>query len=230
MEIIYYTDNRLDPIIMAVCQQQLKKAAEGTRIISISLQPIDFGENIVMNLQRGYLTMFRQILCGLEECKSNVVFFAEHDILYHPSHFDFAPKKSDIFYYNENTWKVDANTGQALFYYCKQTLSLCASRDLLLEHYRKRVERVEQEGYSTRMGFEPGTHHRPERVDNYEAEGRMSKFPNIDIRHGKNLTPSRWSQDQFRNKNSCLGWIKSDEIPGWGKTKDRFWQFLQDIR
>jgi hypothetical protein len=172
--------------------------------------------------------MFRQILAGLEESDADIVFFAEHDVLYHPSHFDFVPPKEDVFFYNRNTWKVDANDGKALFYLCDQTSGLCAYRSLLLQHYRKRVERVAAEGFSRKMGFEPGTHRRQERVDDYPAEHWMSEFPNIDIRHGKNLTPSRWSQDQFRNPNSCQGWKEADEVPGWGKTKGRFSEFLKE--
>jgi hypothetical protein len=147
------------------------------------------------------------------------VFFCEHDVLYHPSHFDFTPNGDDVFYYNENTWKVDANDGRALFYYCRQTSGLCAKRDLLLEHYRKRVAMVEENGFTRKMGFEPGTHRRSARVDDYKSEAWMSEYPNIDIRHGKNLTPSRWKQEQFRNKKNCRGWKEADEVPGWGKTK-----------
>lgn len=228
-DIVYYTDNRLDPLIMKACQTQVRKASNNARIISVSLEPIDFGENIVMGEQRGYLTMFKQILCGLEQTSSRLVYLCEHDVLYHPSHFEFMLDKSDIFYYNQNTWKLDANTGQALFYYCNQTLGLCADRDLLIEHYTKRVDRVSKDGFNYSMGFEPGTHSYPRGVDNYMWVKRMSVFPNIDIRHGKNLTKSRWSQDQFRNKDSCLGWKIADEIPGWGKTKGRFWEFLWEI-
>ncbi|MBU2051242.1 MAG: glycosyltransferase, partial [Gammaproteobacteria bacterium] len=49
--IVYYTDNRLDPEIMAACQRQISKS--GLPIVSVSLKPIDFGENIVLDLERG---------------------------------------------------------------------------------------------------------------------------------------------------------------------------------
>ena len=63
---------------------------------------------------------FRQILAGLEALDTDVVFMVEHDVLYHPSHFDFTPPERDIFYYNRNTWKVNAETGHAVFYLCDQ--------------------------------------------------------------------------------------------------------------
>ena len=185
--------------------------------------------------------MFRQILAGLEMSKADIVWLAEHDILYHPSHFDFVPPTTDAFYYNENVFKVDADTGRALFYFTKQTSGLCAYRELLLEHYRKRVAKVEQnakdleargepvrrDGFSRHMGFEPGCHSPPRGVDNYPAKAWMSEFPNVDIRHGENLTPSRWRQDQFRSERSCRGWKESDEVPGWGQTRGRFNEFLR---
>lgn len=164
--------------------------------------------------------MFKQILAGLEALRTDAVFFCEHDVLYHKSHFDFIPPKENTYYYNEHTYKVDSRTGKAVFYHTKQTSGLCAHRELLIEHYRKRIERVEKEGFSRRMGFEPGSHRRRQRIDDHRAESWMSELPNIDIRHGKNLTPSRWSPEEFRNKRSRRGWKEVKEIPGWGKVKE----------
>jgi len=222
--IVYYTDNRLDPVIMEAVQKQLMKA--GLPIVSVSLKPIDFGENIVIDAKRGNLTMFRQILAGLERIDVEVVFFAEHDIMYHESHFDFTPERNDVFYYNQNLWKVDAETGKALFHYSNHTSQLCASRKLLLEHYRKRVAMVERDGFSRRMGYEPGTHRREERVDDYGHETWMSDAPNLDLRHKHNLTKTRWSKDQFRNQRYTKGWTIADSVPGWGQTRGRMKEIL----
>ena len=226
---IYYTDNRLDPTIDRAVRTQLEHCRNGHAVVSASLKPVDLGNNIVIDGERGVLTMFRQILAALEASTADIVFLCEHDVLYHPSHFDFRPARKDVFYYNQNTWKVDAATGRALFYVCNQTLGLCAYRSLLLEHYRARVARVERDGFQRSMGFEPGTHAAPRGVDNYGAEAWMSAYPNIDIRHGGNLTKSRWSQDQFRDQKYCQGWIESDSVPGWGKTLGQFDKLLAQI-
>jgi 3',5'-cyclic AMP phosphodiesterase CpdA len=67
-----------------------------------------------------------------------------------------------------------------------------------------------------RQGFEPGTHHRDERVDDLVSDSWRSSVPIVDIRHDNNLTPNRWSIDQFRNKPK--EWIESDNgVPGWDK-------------
>jgi len=54
-------------------------------------------------------------------------------------------------------------------------------------------------------------------VDDLGSQNYESKFPNIDIRHDKNLTPSRWRKDQFRNQRYTKGWQETEEVPGWGK-------------
>lgn len=221
--IVYYTDNKIDEKIFLACQKQIKKSQ--LPIVSCSLKPIDFGKNIVLPLERGYLTMFKQILIALENSESDVIFFCEHDVLYHPSHFDFVPPEKDKYYYNINVWKVRMSDGHGLHYDCQQLSGLCAYRDLLLEHYRKRVELVEDDGFSRAMGFEPGTHGREERVDDYKAESWKSEFPIIDLRHDGNLTKSRWKKEEFRNQRYTAGWIEQDNIPGWG----HLWHFWKRI-
>jgi hypothetical protein len=227
--IVYYTDNQLDPCIDRAVRSQLQRAAGTREIVSVSLQPLDFGKNIHLDMERGYLTMFRQILAGLEASTADIVFLCEHDVIYHPSHFDFTPPRKDTYYYNENIFKVSYATGSALFYYCRQTSGLCAYRELLIGHYRKRIDMVERSGFNRRMGFEPGTHNRAERVDDYKAEAWMSEYPNLDIRHNKNLTPSRWRKDQFRDQRYTRGWLESDVIPYWGKTKGRIQEILEAL-
>jgi len=213
--IVYYTDNRLPEKIMSKCQEQIKKS--GLPIVSVSLKPLKFGENVVLPLERGYLTMFKQILAGLEKIKTDVVFLCEHDVLYNHSHFQFRPPRKDVYYYNMNSWQLRSSDGHAVYYDCKKLSQLCADRRFLIEHYKKRIALVEKNGFSRRMGFEPGTHNRPERIDDFKADEWRSEFPNVDIKHGKNLTTARWKQSEFRSQKNCQNWKESDEIPSWGK-------------
>lgn len=232
--ILYYSDNELDPAIMKACQDQIKLGAKGNRIVSVTLKPTNFGDNIHLPLQRGYLTMAKQILAGLKELDADIIFFTEHDVLYHPSHFDFVPSDKKKIYYNTNVWKVRYEDGHAVKTdNCQQLSGLCAYRDVLIKHYEQRVKLLEQklaEGvdekefnkYVRKMGFEPGTHNREERVDDLKTESWEAQEPNVDIRHDSNLTPSRWSKDQFRNQKYTKGWKESESIPGWGKFQEFF--------
>lgn len=228
--IIYYTDNQLNLKLAHDVQWQLADISYHRKmpIISASLKPMQFGKNIHLPLQRGYLTMAKQILAALEACEADIVYFCEHDVLYHDSHFDFSPLQKDKIYYNVNVWRVRNTDGHALYTDNLQQLSgLVGYRGTLIKHFRLRVDlllnaagRLREDEFNTyvrAMGFEPGTHNREERVDDLKAESFKSKYPNLDIRHDKNLTPSRWNPDQFRNKKFTEGWTELyvAEIPGW---------------
>jgi hypothetical protein len=238
--IIYYTDNRLDEKIMKKCQESLTKA--NIPIISVSLKPMDFGKNFVVEGERGYLTVTKQVIKGLEESAADIVFFCEHDVLYHPSHFKFTPAEKDVYYYNMNSWMLRAEDGHCLYYDHRSLSGMSCYRETALKHFRERLKRIEaliaqagstgivksmssgldiplKEGIH-RLGFEPGTHNRPDKVDNLGSEDYRSEFPNVDVRHKHNLTQSRFRKDQFRNARSYQGWTESDSIPGWGKGKD----------
>lgn len=230
---LYYTDNRLDPVIAEACQRQLRRAAGDRPIVAVSLQPIDFGDvRIVLPLERAHLTMFLQIVAGLEALAADVVFFTEHDCLYPEAHFAFVPAHDDVFYYNEAVWKVCATTGRALYVdHCSQVSGLCGAHGLLLKHYQRRVERVRRDGgYDRRVGYEPGARRqRHGGVDDYPAAVWWSDRPIVDIRHAANLTRNRWRKDQFRNPRYTEGWTEAEEIPGWGRTGGRFDAWLQEV-
>jgi len=221
--LVYYTDFSGDESILKTVRKQITKCCPDWPVVSVSLnKPLDFGKNVVLNGKRSYLMMFKQILAGIEASEADMLYMVEHDVLYHPSHFQYKIQDPKLFYYNENRWAINYNTGHALFYHTKATSMMCAKRELLLEHYRKRVDRVEKEGYSFRIGFEPGGHQFPRGIDQYKLAVWWSEFPCLDIRHGKNLTVSRWKKEDFRNKRNLYAWAEKeidDDMPGWGKIK-----------
>jgi len=219
--IVYFTDFHCDEKILNACKKQLKFSCNRNKLISVSLnKSVDLGENVVINAERGVVTYFKQILAGIEKCDSDIVYICEHDVLYHPSHFAFTPERKDLFYYNDNKWKVDYETGQTLFYHCAQVSGLCAYKSLLLDYYRWRLAKAEKD--PKRGGYEPGT--RTKQFELYNSE-----VPNIDIRHKDTFTKNRWSQEEFRDKSTCQGWKMSDEVPGWGITKGRFKEMLCQV-
>jgi len=216
--ILYYTDNQLDPKVEKMCQDQLKSAAGSIPIYSVSLKPMDFGKNIVVEGKRSYETMFKQILAGLENIKEDIVFFCEHDVLYHESHFEFVPNKPNKYFYNVNVWKIRMSDGLALkVNECKMTSGLCAHHKLLLDHYRERDRRIGKEGFSRKIGFEPGTHNRKEKIDEYGCAVWRSNVPNLDLVHGRNRTHRRWKREEYRNQKYTKGWTEShvSKIDGW---------------
>ena len=223
--IIYYTDNKLGKSIFSMVQKFILEA--GLPIVSVSLKPISFGKNFVLDLPPGYLTMISQIKKALEESTCDYVFFCEHDILYPMSHFDFTPPKNDIFYYNANVWRWKYPENLAITYDRLISLSgLCVNREFALDHYKRRLDKIEEMNWdkdkghephwARRWGYEPGTKKtRRCGFSNDDFETWKSKDPIIDIRHGKTFSHSKVTLDSF--KHAPTNWRETtlDSIPGW---------------
>ncbi len=227
--ILYYSDCRLDARIAEAVRRQIDRCAQDREIVSVTLQPLSWRDNIVLSLPRGAVTMFRQILTGLRALHADRVYFCEHDVLYHPVHFTFRPPRDDVYYYNRNRWQVRASDGHAVHYPASQTSGCCAARLLLIEHYEKRVAYVESNGYDRNLGYEAGTNKRSLAIDPHGSDAWFAQWPNIDIRHSHNLSRSKWSVAAFRNKANAKGWTEADAVPGWGVTRGRFDLFLRDV-
>jgi hypothetical protein len=233
--VIYYTDNRPDPLILRTCQDQIRKCFNG-KIVSVSLRPIDFGKNIVLGGRvRSYPTMMLSILTALEALDTENVFFTEHDVLYHPSHFEFIPPRPDVYYYNCNNWRWKYPEDLVITYdYLTSLSQLCCNRLLAIEHFKKRIQvakeqnldehRAREPRWARRWGYEPGT--KPIRRGGFTdevSEKRWSRFPNIDIRHAKTFTKSKTCLADFKHK-PFDSWkeAKVYELPGWSRVKEMF--------
>lgn len=224
--LVYYTDNNPAPNILTACQKQLIVCMGQWKypIVSVSQKSIDFGTNFVMDIGRSLLSMYRQILRGVEECKTEIIFLVEHDLLYHPSHFDYTPARKDTFYYDRNRWNVDME-GKAVFYHNNCPSRLVAHRELLLEYYTRVVDFVQSEGFKHNLGFSPPKGlPKEKRVGRYEAY--MAKDPCIDIRHDRTFTRARMTKEEFRSERGRRGWTEADEVPGWGKTRGRMQELI----
>lgn len=202
--IVYYTCNTHDPKIDELARKYLSKI--DLPIISVSLnKEIDFGDvKIIMYGERSPLMMHKQVVKGLEAVDTKYVFFAESDVLYHPSHFDFIPKKDDRFYFNVNVWKqrwpdqyyVRTDNSQ-------QMSGMSCNTELALDYFTKRLNEIEEKGFDR--------HYEPKGArENYESD-----IPIICIRHNRNLTHSKWSPDDYRNKEYAKGWKEATSVPGW---------------
>jgi len=231
---IYYTDNQLDEKIAKPVREKLQEISgkKKINIVSSSLKKMDFGVKNVRfpSYKRGYLAMYKQILGALENSKDEIIFFTEHDVLYHPSHFDFEPVDKNTFYYNQNVWYLRPD-GHALHYDVNQLSGLCIWRDTALVHYRERFKLIEERykelpieefnRWIRHMGHEPFTHGRVQWKTQFKYETWKSELPNIDIRFGVNATGMRWKKEQYRNQQLLINWQETDDlINGWGKTSD----------
>jgi len=213
--VLYYSNNMLNMKIARECRKQI--SASGLPITSVTLKPTNFGRNIVYKGESSYKTMFKQILVGLEAMEEDVVYFAEHDVLYHPDHFNFIPTE-DKFYYNGNYWFVRPD-GFAIHYDVSPLSGLVVKRDIAIKHFKERIALIEKQGFGYYMGFEPFTHKRIKWKTWYDFEVFMPEYPNIDISHEANMTNKRWTQDKFRKKPKFWEEGNVDSIKGWNNLR-----------
>lgn len=228
--LVYYTNNKPEERIFKACQKQLKKCMEqwGFPIYSISHKPVDIGINTVVNYPNSLLSMYKQIYEGLEQCETDAIFLIEHDVLYHPSHFDFSPEREDHFYYNRNQWHVSSVTGNVVTYLHNDTSQLCALREPLMKHIKRAIE-VNEVRFHGGWGISPPRGIPPEEQKGKHYGVYFSEGINVDIRHPQAFTRQRMTKDQFRSPLSRRGWMKTNGIPGWGITKGRFYDFLEEV-
>lgn len=204
--ILYFTDNELPMKYAWPVRGRIKKIAQdkGMELVSSTRKPTNMGKNVVVKGERGYLQMFRQILAGLEAMKSDIVFMAEHDVLYPPEHFDFIPEDKETAYYDHNWYKVHPD-GLIVTWDADQVSGLCAYRDVLLDYYRQRVANFDPENFDRR--FEP--------LSGVKSEAWKAPVPHVDIRTGRNLTYNKRSLDDFRDKSTAVNFQVVDKVPGW---------------
>lgn len=225
-EIIYYTDNRIDDHMANLVRENILKA--NLPIVSVSLKPIDFGRNLTFYTEApGYITMIKQISTALSVSDADYVFFCEHDVLYHPSHFDFTPPRDDIFYYNKNVWRWLLGSEKLIRYDRMLPLScLCVERELALEHYEileNNIYEAGQDKFTTKepalarkWGYEPGTKKiKRGGITDYDFDTWASQGPNIDIRHRGTFSPPKVTLDSFRHAPTNWQEIAIDEVPEW---------------
>lgn len=230
---LYYTCNSHDPLLEEAARANLKRSTNGHEIGCVSLQRTDFGDwTIVLDREKSGGTMHYQILAGLERSTADYVFLCESDVMYSPNHFDFTPPDDSTVYYNTNVWRVRWSDGHAVRTDNLQQVSgICANRQFLLGHYRKRVELIEANNGVfdvKRLAYEPGT-----RGDLWgvKTANWQSPYPNLDITgHGQTLTTPHFSIDSFRNPKYAKGWTETDDaLPGWPKIAGRVQEWLREM-
>jgi len=217
--LVYYTDNVPPKKFLKTIRTHLKRVSNGISIVWVSQRPIDEENNIVLRgLSRSHHSRCLQILTGVKKLDVDVIYFAEHDVIYHPSHFDFLPKDKDVFYYNLNRWWLRSSDGKTCFREAQSLSQLVAYKGIIEDFYIRRMAYY-ADGIKIGCGNEPGKHVIPE-LPPYKNGSFYSKWPNIDIRHSHNYTRSNKFKAEYELR---------DEIPFWGKTKDRYEEFIKGL-
>lgn len=190
--IVYYTDNNLERSLADAARKNLIKAAGPIPIISVSQEPLNFGQNICVGKKpKTKLSMYEQMLEGVKAAPDDsFIYLCEHDVFYHYSHFEKVPPKDDAVWINQNKYHWQQGNHFYLKAKDQKAWSMATgSKKYLLEKLETTVK--------NKMG---------------EMKVRWFKYnserPNIDIRHDRNLTKGiKAHKKQIFN------------IAGWGSPK-----------
>ena len=238
--ILYFTDSALDPFIAELCRKRLLEASGGRRIVSVSQNPLDYGDNFcVGDIGRSGLSFDKQIFTGANEIKTRFVAIAEHDCIYPSEFFDFKPKDDINFYYNMNVWflqyqnpRCPENNGMYSFWKGRRAHSqLICNADRYRQACKARLEITSDPNWSAR--YKTGRVAEPGAV-NYDHTIKLAQ--NKDVRHIQERLKAYiygFEGREFKTKIPTLdirhgdnfsgarrGKRRTFNLPPWGTIKD----------
>jgi hypothetical protein len=205
--ILYYTANLISEDFANNVREQIIQSCNGTKIISISHKPIDFGENICVDgFPVSPYSVYRQILMGAKVAQTRYLICCEDDTLYVSEHFSYIPP-DDTFCYNVNRWSV---TPEFYFYRERRLMSMCvANRELMIETLEKRFEKYPEQQVP-HFG-EPGRFEGRLGLPPVKIESFKTEISTITFNHRKNMGGKR--------KTFVTDKIIA-ELPYWGRAED----------
>jgi len=104
---IYYTANVIRNPLGERIRNRILKCIGDMPLISVSQKPMDFGHNIyVHDIGQSHINIYRQMLYGAKEAKTDYVAMVEDDVIYTPEHFTSYLPPLDVFAYNINSWRI----------------------------------------------------------------------------------------------------------------------------
>jgi len=156
--------------------------------------------------KRCLTTLYEQQVDGLEQMPDELIFAVENDVLYHPSRFDFVPTDDDTFYYQTNFFNLTEH-GYLRHETGRCYSQLAAKNSLWKKNLLARLAALKSKWHL--VWSEPGHDDPPgsaSEIGTYYAE-----YPDVGIRHGRNYTGDRKSDDPD---------LYIDSIPYWGDYRE----------
>lgn len=213
LTIVYYTCNEIPQPFASKVYEQLLKAAQDTPIIVVSQKPMPTEQNIVVDLPRHHLSIYRQALIGAKAATTRYIALAEDDVLYSPEHFKYRPQNMFKFAYNMNYWNV-ATWGEPMFtqkFCSRRNLgNLICERELFINAMEERFAKYPDGNVDLGIWAEPSKYERQLGVTIQAPEAFCTNPPNIMFSHQTALS---FAGLGTRKK---LGEIRATEIPYWG--------------
>lgn len=215
LTIVYYTANVVPENFALYTRAQLRSAAGSAPIVSVSHKPLDFGENIVVDLPRHHLSIYKQALIGAKAARTKYIALCEDDVLYSPEHFKHRPSP-DKFAYNLGHWNIYTWQKEPVFSWKgrRNLGQLICERDLFIRAMEERFLRWPDDS-KINLGIwaEPSKYEEQLDVSVKEAEEFWTNPPNVVFSHETAL-----SYENLGTRKR-LGGLRATEIPHWGRAE-----------
>ncbi len=212
LTVLYYTANVLKEPFATNAREILWRSKGDYPLISISHQPMTYGENIVVDYPRGVPSIYRQILLGAKAATTDFVAMAEDDTLYSPEHFNFRPKP-DEFAYDMARWSIFSWTTPPTYSlkYRISNSTMIAPRKLLIEALEERFARYPDESKIPLPYFgELGKYEGALGVTVRKTVQYTATTPCVVFSHPDALGYG------FQGNRKRMGELRAYEIPFWG--------------
>lgn len=212
--ILFYTANLISDHFANKVRQHLLDSSGGIPIISISHKPIQFGENICVDLPVSVYSIYKQILIGAKKATTKYVVCCEDDALYVPEHF-CKELPDNAFFYNVSRWSITPNL---YFFRHRRLMSMCiASRQLMIDTLEARFQKYPDNSVVIPHLGEPGKRESRMGLPTVSIGSFSTEIPTITFNHNKNIGGRRRQSGAVE-----------EELPYWGSAKDLWRKYINE--
>jgi len=219
--IIYLTASRVPEQWMAYQQSVLKKATAGMPIISVSMNPIEFGDkHIIQEGEPCIDNIYWNMLKAAKMTDTPFVAVAEDDVLYPREHFTKFRPPLDTFAYNYVRWQF--LTWNPIMFHWRPRMAnyaLIAPRELLIKGLEERFAKypLGQQKAGGELGY--NRFERKRETTQHKTVEFGTTVGLVALNHINGIDPLEQKQKKR------MGFIRAIELPHWGSAKELIKKF-----
>ena len=225
LTIIYLTTNRVPEEWAKFQREKLLEAVGDTKIISLSREPMDFGENILQTGDVRTENIFYQLLRGAKQAKTDFIAVAEDDTLYPKEHFEV---RAEAFCYNSNRWCL-YTWGEPVYHlktWIRTNAVMVGPREMAIESLEERFAKhpIDSKNFPLAVSKELGHAEKrlgitPRRNVDYKSSTPVVQFDHDYWTSGV-VRSNNFERELERHRKKNYGDIKAYDIPVWGKASE----------
>jgi hypothetical protein len=218
LTVIYITANEIPPGFNSSVIAYLSIAiGKDTPFISVSKKLLVFTNNIVVDIPRSHVNIYRQALIGVKAAETKYIAIAEDDIFYSPEHFKKRPTRPNVFAYNIACWSIYTWSKPPIFSYTgrRNHGMLICERDLYIKAMEERFAKFTDDSQiDNSIWAEPGKYERQLGVTVQESEVFYTDPACVMFSHPQGLSHNTLGE------RKRLAPIRAYEIPHWGRAEE----------